>query len=49
MVQKIKGKNSKTIVHYSKDDQDTFTYEQDISSKVDQKLSKTFSTMHYWI
>ena len=40
MVQKMKGKNSKTNVHHIKDGQDTLTSEQDISNKLDQTFRK---------
>ena len=44
MLQKNKGKNSKTNVHHIKD---TLTSEQDISNKLGQTFSKTSSTENY--
>jgi potassium voltage-gated channel Eag-related subfamily H protein 8 len=47
MVQKIKGKNNKTNVHYLKDGHDTLTSEQDISNKLGQTFPKNSSTQNY--
>jgi hypothetical protein len=40
-VQKIEGKNNKTIVHHLKNGQDTLTSEQDISNKLGKHFQKT--------
>ena len=48
MVQKIKGKDSKTNIHHLKDGQDTLTSEQDISNKLGQTFKKYSSTEKYY-